>query len=264
MKLQLTIPSLLLLQITFPSVLGLTDKNAEKRITGGSEIPITQAPYQAALFVYGNFGGGGSILNHNTILTAAHCVSGPAPAAFNVRVGSSSYLSGGTLLNVSSVTKHPAYNQPVVYENDIAVLTLAENLTFGEAVQPVNLPAQAPFPSAGEHVFISGWGDTKTSGMIQAQLRGVTVDVLNQTECKSRYADYVIPITDGMFCNGVSGGGKGPCKGDSGGPVVSLGEGESVLAGIVSWGLGCGSEARPQVSTNVAYYRDWIRQVAGV
>ncbi|KAL2810617.1 trypsin-like serine protease [Aspergillus granulosus] len=239
---------------------------ADKRIIGGYEIDIKEAPYHVAIFAYGDFSGSGSIINHNTIITASHCVSGPAPADFTVRVGSSSYISGGTLVNVSNITKHPLFNQPIVFENDIAIMTLAENLTFGDSIQPLSLPAYAPagglprFPNAGEEVFISGWGDTKTSGTLQAQLRAVTVDVLDRTECKARYSDYVIPITDGMFCNGVPGGGKGPCKGDSGGPVVL----DGVLAGIVSWGLGCGSEQRPQVSTNVAYYQDWIAQVAAI
>ncbi|KAL2820292.1 trypsin-like serine protease [Aspergillus granulosus] len=235
---------------------------ADKRIIGGSEITIKDVSYQAAIFAYGNFAGSGSIINHNTIITAAHCISGPTPDKLNVRVGSSSYNSGGTLLNVSNITKHPLFNQPVVFENDIAILTLAENLTYGDSVQPLSLPTLGipGFPNADAEVFVSGWGNTQASGMLQTQLRGVTVNILNQTECEARYRDYVIPITDGMFCNGVQGGGKGPCQGDSGGPVVLNG----VLAGIVSWGLGCGSEQRPQVSTNVAYYRDWIGQVAGI
>ncbi|KAL2850289.1 trypsin-like serine protease [Aspergillus pseudoustus] len=235
---------------------------ADKRIIGGSEIAITDAPYQAAILVYDNLIGGGSILNHNTIITASHCVNGPTPDKFSVRVGSSNQLSGGTLVNISNITMHPLFSQPIIYENDIAIITLAENLTYGDSIQPVGLPAHGMpgFPNTGEEVLVSGWGDTKTSGMLQTELRAVTVNVLSQTECASRYQDYIIPITDGMFCNGVRGGGKGPCKGDSGGPVVL----DGVLAGIVSWGLGCGSEQRPQISTKVAYYRDWITQVAGI
>ncbi|RDW76519.1 uncharacterized protein DSM5745_06511 [Aspergillus mulundensis] len=196
---------------------------ANKRIIGGDEIDIKQAPYHVALFAYGDFAGSGTIINHNTIITAAHCISGPPPADITVRAGSSSYLSGGTLLNVTKITKHPSYNQPIVLENDIAIMTLAENLTFGDTIQPLGLPAYARgspgFSNAGEQVFISGWGDTITSGTLQTQLRAVTVDILDQTECKARYEDYVIPVTDGMFCNGVPGGGRGPL---STSPLVPL------------------------------------------
>ena len=32
-----------------------------------------------------------------------------------------------------------------------------------------------------------------------------------------------------------------------------------VLAGVVSWGLGCGKAGSPGVFTEVAHYLDWIR-----
>lgn len=47
--------------------------------------------------------------------------------------------------------------------------------------------------------------------------------------------------------------------GDGGGPVVVKGE----LAGVVSWGLPCG-RGFPDVHTNVAFFRNWIRSVAEV
>ena len=32
-----------------------------------------------------------------------------------------------------------------------------------------------------------------------------------------------------------------------------------MLAGVVSWGLGCGKAGYPGVFTEVAHYLDWIR-----
>lgn len=36
-----------------------------------------------------------------------------------------------------------------------------------------------------------------------------------------------------------------------------------MLAGVVSWGLGCGKADTPGVFTNVLHYLDWINEKTG-
>ena len=65
-------------------------------------------------------------------------------------------------------------------------------------------------------------------------------------------------ILSGMFCAGLSQGGKDACQGDSGGPVTKDFEtsvSDSILVGATSWGYGCAQPNYPGVYSDVAMFR---------
>jgi len=58
-----------------------------------------------------------------------------------------------------------------------------------------------------------------------------------------------------MVCAGYVDGGVDSCNSDSGGPLLIGGR----LAGIISWGKGCGRRGFPGVYTRVSTFADLMR-----
>uniref|UniRef100_A0A1Q3EVA0 trypsin n=1 Tax=Culex tarsalis TaxID=7177 RepID=A0A1Q3EVA0_CULTA len=227
------------------------------KIVGGFKIDVVDVPYQVSLQRNNRHHCGGSIIDERWVLTAAHCTENTNASIYSVRVGSSEHATGGHLVPVKAVHNHPDYDYEVT-EYDFSLLELGEALKYDHAVQPVDLVREEP---ADESLsLVSGWGDTKSLEESTDILRAVVVPLVNREECAEAYKNDQ-PVTESMICAGFAKeGGKDACQGDSGGPLVVDGQ----LAGVVSWGKGCAKPRYPGVYSNVAYVRDWIKQVANV
>ncbi|KAH8355423.1 hypothetical protein KR084_005467, partial [Drosophila pseudotakahashii] len=231
------------------------DSDVEPRIVGGTRAKEGQFPHQISLRRRGGHTCGGSILSHNHVVTAAHCVkqgSNVSPAnTLSIQAGSLLLSSGGVNIPVATVTVHPNY-QGKGY--DVAVLRLARSLTFGSNIAAIELATDDPPNDAT--VDISGWGAISQKGPLSNSLLYVQVKALSRDTCRSKYLRQ-LPETTMCLMHPQN---KGACYGDSGGPATYGGK----LVGLASFVIGgCGRDA-PDGYERVSQLRNWIREKAGL
>ncbi|CAL4150485.1 unnamed protein product, partial [Meganyctiphanes norvegica] len=232
----------------------------DTRIVGGVEATPGEFPYQVSIQHEGVFGRshmcGGSVVNTNYVVTAAHCLHDQTPDKLYVVAGEFDMKvdSGDEqVIQASELITHEEFNFTLLY-NDIALIKLSSPLSMNDMVAPVVLPQQMEQVMNGTMCTVTGWGYNHEHGSMMNFLMKVDVPVVDDSKCHLMYGPSA--IIDSMLCAGVDEGGKDACQGDSGGPMVC----EGVLHGIVSWGYGCARPLYPGVYTEVAYYREWIDQ----
>jgi len=249
---------------------------AQTRIVGGT-LATRAWPAQGYLRIQtseGPFSCGGTLVSGRWFLTAAHCVSNLAgtelaPSAFRITLGRPD-LSPDPVAerhSVDRVIRHPAYDD-VSSDSDLALLHI--NSPIAPPQEPLALVSAAE-PSlwgAGTPATIIGWGNT---GVILAggdcvrgcqgseQLNEAVVPVVGDAACAQRYGGSFHPAT--MVCAGEAG--KDTCQGDSGGPLMVPRKDDFVLAGITSFGFGCGDPRYPGIYTRVGApeLNAWIRNL---
>jgi len=234
------------------------------RIVGGTATPITQTPWQVSVTA-GRTLCGGSLINVDWVVTAAHCVAGVDPTSIAVYSGVDQ-LSQRSSENRSSVTNvviHPNWNG-TIFLADIALLQLSAPVKLSDRVQLISLPSNvdpAIWPAQGVSAVVSGWGTTAFNETVSNQLNSATVSILagpGINLCGSYGSSFQ---ANDDICAGASSGGVDTCQGDSGGPLVVTEGGIPLLAGVTSVGNECGLPSFPGIYTRLTTYADWIRGI---
>ena len=239
-------------------------KGSNLAIVGGDDITIEQAPWQISLRQFGGHICGGTIISEDWIVTAAHCVDSGV-SNMTVVAGTSTRRGVGQERTIVGGQIAAGYTQPS-RGKDFALLQLNAPLTL-DGVRTRAIPyiteteASQGLTDPGVIASVSGWGTLSSGGSSPNQLQRVDIPIVSLTEAQRVYGT----LTSDQLPAGVPEGGRDSCQGDSGGPLVVSGpDGQPWLAGVVSWGSGCGNRGVPGMYARVSSFATLIEDVTGV
>ncbi|EFN88482.1 Chymotrypsin-1 [Harpegnathos saltator] len=218
------------------------------QIVGGKDAEIGKYPYQVSLRLFGDHMCGGSVIDENNILTAAHCIDGRENVLnyLKVHVGTNFLNETGEVYSVESLIAHEGYSI-LLRINDIGLIHLKEPIKFNDKVQKIYLTATNIDNGPCK---LTGWGSTSLDGDASNNLQEIDLKIYPLPLCEKKN----IKVQKTHICT-LTKEGEGVCHGDSGGPLVT----NDVQVGIVSFGRPC-ALGYPDVYTRVPSFFNWINK----
>ncbi|CAG0919964.1 unnamed protein product [Notodromas monacha] len=161
-------------------------------------------------------------------------------------------------VRIAAVIPNELY-QEATHFDDIALLELAEPLTWSEAIQPGNFPTVDDENPTATNCKTAGWGEVEAgSGVSSPVLLGTDLTLMADSDCRDIYLGTGL-IGSSMIC-AASETNSVPCGvGDDGAPLM-CGD-DNQIVGIYSWSEGCG-EGFPPVFTQISQFLTWIDEIA--
>ncbi|XP_065071932.1 plasminogen-like [Rhopilema esculentum] len=245
------------------------------RVIGGVVAEPHTWPWSVALLKFGTYFCGGSLIDNQWVLTAAHCLFNREHQADFMEVVLGEHdrtLDEGSekKVMIEKIINHPDYNSRTL-NNDIALIKLKEKvelkftaLDTPDKIGVVCLPEAMKKAKIGQKCYITGWGKTKHPGPSSNVLMEAEMPVVTNEVCKKQNNVWGgADITSKMLCAGNKPGtNQGGCHGDSGGPYVCTEDGEHwTLTGVVSWGSStCDRADKYTVFARVSEFITWIEK----
>ncbi|XP_050576992.1 chymotrypsin-2-like isoform X2 [Bombus affinis] len=229
----------------------------DPRIVNGENVKEGEIPYQVSLqnkessFHFC----GGSVLNENYVITAAHCTVQKSPKEIKVVAGTINLAKGGSEHLVEKIIIHENYAASDSWKNDISLIKVKTPFIKSKVLSFVPLPSPDDVIKANDVATVSGWGRLWQGGPTTVFLQRVNILIADQEYCRVMYSKQHQNVYDSHLCAYDPSAQKGSCHGDSGGPLTVSGK----IVGIVSWSQGCGLSNYPTVYTRVPSYIDWIQ-----
>ncbi len=261
----------------------------QAKIINSQPVADYQAPWQVALISnnqqpYTSYFCSANILNNKWLVTVAHCAEHSNGKPFYAVIGTTDLLNTQTaqIIVIKQRLVHPKYNSSN-FDNDIALLELAQPIDFGDCGQAcksitwINARDEALYAVLGVKAWIHGWGvirDCKQDiatcdaqeklfeALYPSRLQGAELKVAHCLAQGSLHSPQ--QITPSMMCADsiLEESPTDACEGDSGsGLIIYNNFFEPVLLGLTSWGNGCAQQGYAGVYTRLAVFDDWLKSV---
>lgn len=237
---------------------GLRIEQPQMRIVGGEV--CTEEDHKSIVSIsHTNFVHrcGGTLINKNFVLTAAHCVIEDHRLVVIAGISHKNGYYNVSVRPIMSYFIHPKFDLSQ-FRNDIAVVKVGFPIEETDHIKYVTLPNDTlneEIVNICPHGLVMGWGFTiPGQKSISKDLHCVRLPIIHPQQCSYFYYRFNISRED-TICT-YSQERRDACTGDSGGPLLCNG----TQLGIVSWGIGCALPNAPGVYTRVDRYLPFVRK----
>ena len=249
-------------------------KSIHPKVVGGTNATSIEFPSFAILMTeYNEFLCGGTIINAQWVLTAAHCLD--LTNEIVVLAGTNKLyeeISSGPskIYRTEAYFKHPQFfftpEHPLA-NNDIGLVKVSDRFNFSQRVAPILLPNECEEKGYIQGTVI-GFG-TNLNQEFPKVLQKATMNIYHSFDAYNCIVNSFFHFDlNAMLCAGASRDGTGACFGDSGGPlIVQRSDGQQVVVGLISGNgfpleeYACAAKNNPTRFTRVSSFLDWINEI---